>query len=352
MCGCWSCKHKLSSEINESTEDEINESIEDELQSEICPLDESKKLPSEILGSPQDELQSEIWASDDSKKLSSEIHGSPKVEEQSKICALDESISRPSCGDEQRVLDMLNNNRLLWGKGFAVEVYSTGLRDWFPGKIIEVMGDPSVSDREVKVLYNETTKSMPIFSRDLRPLNTSPLVPQLSFRDLYVKAAKLLDEFKPKTEPIVLDAFISYSQDDAQDAVEVLHLLLKPQGVKTWVDHQQDHITAKAMSSGISKSRCFIIFLTKSYFKKQYPVFELETALALEKQIIVIWEGDVRCGGFNDLKSHMAACPPKYEAIFEREALKYERRQHLQEAQINKIANRISPSPENHGTTI
>jgi len=262
-----------------------------------------------------------------------------------KMSPLDETRSRVWVEEERRKIDIVNNNRFSWREGVAVQVYSKGVDAWFPGKIIEVKGDGS--DRKVKVVYNKNTKSMPLFSSELQPLRTVPQISQLSFKDLFQKVTKTLDECEPQIQPIVLDAFVSYSQEDAQDAVALLYWLLKSRDVKTWVDQQQDDISVKAMSSGISKSRCFIIFLTKNYFKKHYPVFELETALKLQKQIIVIWEGDVRCGGFSDFKSHIDACPAKYKAIFKKEALKYERRQHLQEAQIKKIAERISQAPEN-----
>jgi len=275
-----------------------------------------------------------------SRTLSCETH---------EMTALDESRSRAWLEEERGKVDIVNNNRFSWGKGVAVEVYSKSVDAWFPGKIIEVKGDKS--DRKVKVVYNNNTKSVPLFSSELRPLRTIPSVSQLSFGDLFLKATNLLEEYEPQIQPIILDAFVSYSQDDAQDAVALLYWLLKSREVKTWVDQQQADISVKAMSSGISKSRCFIIFLTKSYFKKHYPVFELETALKLEKQIIVIWEGDVRCGGFSDFKSHIDACPEKYKGIlFKKEALKFERRKHLQEAQINKIVHRISQAPENQDT--
>jgi len=249
--------------------------------------------------------------------------------------------------EELAQVDTIDNDRMLWRKGVAIEVFSETIKDWFPGKIIEI-GDDSAG-RVVKVVYNGTTKWVPVFSRKLRPLVTEfSGVRTKSFNEAYSEAKKLLDEHNPELEPVVLDAFISYSQGDSQDAAALLSLLLKSRGIETWFDQQQDNLNTSNMSKGISRSCCFIIFLTKSYFRRKFTVFELETALALEKTIIIIWEGEDRHGGFSNFKSYMNACPEKYKSIlFEEEALKFERRKQLQEAQLNIIADRISQAHQN-----
>merc|ERR1712060_314287 len=101
-------------------------------------------------------------------------------------------------------------------------------------------------------------------------------------------------------------------------------------------------IAVSGMSKGIAMSSTFVIFLTKSYFERVFTIFELETAVALKKPVIVIWEGDERCGGYPDLKSHIDKCPNKYKVmLFQDEAMKFERRKHLRDAQVNVIAQRI-----------
>jgi len=251
--------------------------------------------------------------------------------------------------EELEQVDIVNNDRPSWGIGFAVEVYSQSDEAWFAGQVIEVAGVRG--RRVVKVVYNGKTKSMPVFSSELRPLETiSEVASTRPFSNIIGEVNDLLDKHKPEIKSIALDAFLSYSQKDAPDAVGLLYWLLKERGVNTWFDQQQDEISVSRMSTGISQSRCFIIFLTESYFTRVFTVFELETALALEKEIIVVWEGDERYGGFNDFKSHMEACPEKYRVkLFEREALKFERRKRLQEAQIKTIADRISQAPTTPG---
>jgi len=259
--------------------------------------------------------------------------------------------SRASNADEVEQVDKVDNDRLLWDTGVAVEVWSETNSDWFVGKIIEVVNISS--GRVLKVVYDGKTKSIPVFSRTLRPLtiNTNASHGMKSFAKALQEANHLIDEHRPEIKTIVLDAFISYSQNDAKDAVGVLYLLLKIKGFNAWFDQQQDDISITGMSKGIAKSCCFIIFLTRSYFRKTFTVFELETALALNKEIIVVWEGDDQCGGHSDFQTYMNACPEKYKTqLFEKEALKFERRKQLQEAQVNVIVARIAEAYDNKVT--
>jgi len=248
--------------------------------------------------------------------------------------------------DEQQV-DVIQNDRTSWGKGFAVEVYSKSDEAWFQGQIIEVVGFRR--SKMVKVVYNGKIKSISVLSGELRPLlSTSELTTNVSFRTVLKDVNTLLNEHNPKIEPIVWDAFVSYSQIDSQDAVGLLYLLLKSRGVNIWFDQQQNDISVSGMSSGISKSGVFLIFLSCSYFNRVFTVFELETALSQNKEIIVVWEADERCGGHSNFNSHLEACPKKYKAkLFEKEAIKFERRKHLQEAQMNVLAERILQAQTN-----
>jgi len=251
--------------------------------------------------------------------------------------------SRASNAGEVGQVDKANNDRRSWDKGVAVEVWSETNSDWFVGKILEVVN--TSSGRVLKVVYDGKTKSIPVFSRTLRPLtiNTNWSHGMRSFAKALQEANHLIDEHKPEIKTIVLDAFISYSQTDAKDAVEVLYLLIKLNGFNAWFDQQQDDISITGMSKGIANSCCVIFFLTKSYFRKTFTVFELETALALYKEIIVVCEGDDQCGGHSDFETYMNACPEKYKTqLFHKEALKFERRKQLQEAQLNVIVERIS----------
>jgi len=89
-------------------------------------------------------------------------------------------------------------------------------------------------------------------------------------------------------------------------------------------------------------SSVFVIYIMKSYFERVFTIFELETAVALKKPVTVMWEGDERCGGYPDFKIHIDECPDKYKAkLFQDEAMKFELRKHLRDAQVNVIAKWI-----------
>jgi len=231
-------------------------------------------------------------------------------------------------------------------------VYSEGDEFWYPGQVIKVTGEGT--KKTVEVIYNGRTKILPVHSGLLRPLMTD-LKNQLrmSFSDILESANMMLEKDEPKEETIEFDSFISYSQEDAQDAVGLIYLLLQPYGVKVWLDVQNEsEISVSGMSKSIAKSSVFLIYLTKGYFDSVFTVFELETALALDKQIIVVWEGDERRGGYTDFKFYLDACPDKYKDIFDNEAMKFERRKHQQDAQMKVIARMIldNANPNRHKT--
>jgi len=245
--------------------------------------------------------------------------------------------------------DCIVNDRHQWGIGFAVEVYSTGDDFWYPGQIINISN--ALRGRTVEVIYNGKTKRLPIVSGDLRPLmNNTKVKLRLNFNEVFEKVNKLLEQHKPEQQAIGLNSFISYNQQEAQDAAGLLHVLLQHHGVNVWFDMQQEDISVGGMSRGIAMSHCFLIYLTKSYFDRVFTVFELETAIELGKPIIVVWEGDERRGGFTDFKKYIEACPDKYKVqLFQNEAIKFERRKQLREAQIRVIAERILQSHNLHG---
>jgi len=242
--------------------------------------------------------------------------------------------------------DIVTHNRLNWDSGFPVDVWSESYNNWFPGQIIKVMGKKQ--KKNVKVLYNGRYKVISVYSDSLRPLLVdSKRRSQLPFETILAKALELLDEHKPaKEEPQLWDTFISHCQKDAQDAVGLLFQLLKMRNVKAWIDMQQDDIDISGMMEGVSQSRCFLIYLTKNYFHQVFTILELEAALFLEKEIFIVWESDERHGGYSNFKSYMKKCPAKYQSLFfQKEAVVFERRKHLQDAQINIIVDRIKRSP-------
>jgi len=242
--------------------------------------------------------------------------------------------------EELKMVDILDNDRQAWVVGWTIEVYSKGDKSWHKGKIIQVIGDSK--DRKIKVAYGGKTKLISVFSNDVRPLEPESVALTMSFGNILEKANKLLADHKPEIEPVVLDAFISYCENNALDAVGLLYWRLKSRGITIWFDQQQEEISVTSRSKGISKSSCFIIFLTDCYFKGVYTIFELETALALQKEVIIVWEGDERFGGFSNFNFHINACPEKYKAkLFEGEALKFERRKHLEAVQLKILADRI-----------
>jgi len=242
---------------------------------------------------------------------------------------------------EKRDIDFVTNNRVNWKEGFAVEVFSETNAKWFKGQVVKSVG--SGDNRLVTVVYNGTSKTLEVWSSHLRPLiRDSCTKSHHSFTELFGQANELMSQHAPKQKAEMLDIFLSHSQKDGQDAVRILSLLLQSQNIKTWVDMEEPEIDGDRIVKGVAESRCFGLFLTKDYFNRVWTIFELETAISLDKEIVVIWEGDERHGGYASLNSHIDACPKKYKALlFQREAIKFERRMPLQDTQIKVLAARI-----------
>jgi len=240
-------------------------------------------------------------------------------------------------------VELIQNDRLTWGIGFVVQVYSESHKMWFEGQIVDEWVNKD-NKKIVHVVYNGNHKRLPVLHSHIKPTKTNILrQKQLSFAENHAKVLDLLEKYKPCLSPINQDAFISHSQADAQDAVGLLHHLLKRHSINSWVDVLQDKsITTQGMVQGIVQARWFIVYLTKGYFNRVYTIFELETAFKLGKPLLVLCETDERHQGLPNVQSYIDICPDKYsERLFEKEVFPFERRKHLQDAQMKNIADKI-----------
>jgi hypothetical protein len=103
--------------------------------------------------------------------------------------------------------------------------------------------------------------------------------------------------------------FVSHSQGDAGDqAAHVKKELEK--FVSTMViftdvaaGRVERQLTMKSkLSSAISRSKVFLVFLTKTYLTRKWCVLELQEAIALKKRIVIIFDTDTRHGGMTSLE--------------------------------------------------
>jgi len=105
-------------------------------------------------------------------------------------------------------------------------------------------------------------------------------------------------EFGEETDEIGYDAFISYASEDKQEFVKPLADKLTELGLKVWYDEFELKVGDSLRSSidrGLVNSEYGIVVLSKNFFSKNWPQYELNGLTAREidgrKVILPIWYG-------------------------------------------------------------
>ncbi|MEN6622559.1 MAG: toll/interleukin-1 receptor domain-containing protein [Smithella sp.] len=94
------------------------------------------------------------------------------------------------------------------------------------------------------------------------------------------------------------DAFISHASEDKAKVVRPLAKSLKRMGLKVWYDEFELKVgdsLRQSIDEGLSKSHYGIIILSKSFFEKNWPQYELNGLVSKEidgeNVILPIWHG-------------------------------------------------------------
>lgn len=97
------------------------------------------------------------------------------------------------------------------------------------------------------------------------------------------------------------DVFISHASEDKDNFVRPLALKLKRYGVKVWYDEfslQLGSSLSRSIDTGLLNSRYGIIILSKFFFNKDWPEYEIKSLNAIElgqkNKIIPIWKDVTR----------------------------------------------------------
>jgi TIR domain len=81
------------------------------------------------------------------------------------------------------------------------------------------------------------------------------------------------------------DAFISHATEDKDTVVRPLAAALVRLGFRIWLDETELHVgdsLRKSIDAGLSKSRYGIVVLSKAFFAKNWPKYELDGLVARE----------------------------------------------------------------------
>lgn len=106
------------------------------------------------------------------------------------------------------------------------------------------------------------------------------------------------EEFEEEIDEIGYDAFISYASEDKQEFVKPLADKLTKLGLKVWYDEFELKVGDSLRGSidrGLVNSEYGIVILSKNFFSKNWPQYELNGLTAKEidgqKVILPIWYG-------------------------------------------------------------
>lgn len=94
------------------------------------------------------------------------------------------------------------------------------------------------------------------------------------------------------------DVFISHATEDKESLVRPLAIALAQQGFKVWYDEFELKIgdsLSKSIDYGLANSAYGIVILSKAFFSKNWPQYELEGLIARqmvgEKVVLPVWHG-------------------------------------------------------------
>ncbi|GBG34065.1 Leucine-rich repeat serine/threonine-protein kinase 2 [Hondaea fermentalgiana] len=136
--------------------------------------------------------------------------------------------------------------------------------------------------------------------------------------------------------------FLSHRQVDAGDACNLMAEKLRNRGLHVWVDQETEgNLAEDAMKRGIRKSKCYLLFLSKTVFSDAVKM-ELQTAQQEAKPILVVHESDPSRIGFAPFSAYIDAAPASAKHLFkETESMPFQRRLYLAEAFYKELIERI-----------
>lgn len=98
---------------------------------------------------------------------------------------------------------------------------------------------------------------------------------------------------------MLYDVFISHASEDKDSFVRVLAEALRAENVEVWYDEftlQLGDSIRRSLDKGLKQSRFGVVVLSKAFFKKNWPQYELDGLAELEmkgndKVILPVWHG-------------------------------------------------------------
>ena len=151
---------------------------------------------------------------------------------------------------------------------------------------------------DLQGLANSTSASVRVITGDsLRPLPPIPDRPPAprdlpTIADLVANASSAVDTGTPRD----WDVFISHATEDKETVAGPLAHALRERGVSVWYDDFELQIgdsLRKRIDGGIANSRFGLVILSKPFFEKDWPQYELDglvtRANSAQQVLLPIW---------------------------------------------------------------
>jgi len=173
-----------------------------------------------------------------------------------------------SCSLEVKYVD------IAFGLHDDTEILINDLEIYVPLIKYKALGQYSVETVTIEEAFNELAQS----------------------QGVYVRTINWLPRASMRVEMESYDAFISHATEDKDSLVRPLAQELTKQGFMIWYDEFELTVgdsLRQSIDKGLSRSRYGIIILSKAFFAKNWPQYELNGLTALEiegkKVILPIW---------------------------------------------------------------
>eukprot|EP00935_MAST-01C_sp_MAST-1C-sp1_P000028 g28.t1 len=121
-----------------------------------------------------------------------------------------------------------------------------------------------------------------------------------------------------------------------------IYLELERMGFSVWYDNRADDLTKEGMRRGIINSGAFILFLSAGVLSRPFCgcQFEIRTAIAHKKTIVLIHESDARHGAY-DFYAEQLAAPDDLKYLTDlHESMAFRRRGYERDALLSAVVER------------
>tara|TARA_E500000178_G_scaffold279695_1_gene279561 strand:- start:7584 stop:8240 length:657 start_codon:yes stop_codon:yes gene_type:complete len=135
------------------------------------------------------------------------------------------------------------------------------------------------------------------------------------------------------------DIFVSYKQNDNSDAIVMnIHYSLKETNIDVWLDKMRgDERSEKGMINGVESCKLFCAVISPEYFKSYFCILELNTAIKMEKKIVVCFNGNKY-----KIQEALRWIPNSFDFLKNDEIIKLDEDNEYMQIGIDKIYKRLN----------